>query len=96
MVTEQQQKEANKLISEKIETIANIMKECAIIAEANEVYFSFNPLDIWGMGGSYCPKSVYIDEHVDDLDSEQIQRILDTKEPSYNDYWGWRSSSMGC
>jgi hypothetical protein len=53
-VTEEQQKEANKLISDKLEQVYALIKECEKIADENQVSFNFQVE--YGMGGYYYPK----------------------------------------
>jgi hypothetical protein len=97
MSTEKDKKEALKLIDENIKAIGALMLECETLAEKNEVYFSFNPLDIYGMGGSYIPKTVYIKDYAEDLSPEDIEEIMQAE--SDDDYpvrWGWKASSTTC
>lgn len=95
MATEQEQKEALKKIHAHQDTIKSLTKEMVEIAEAAGVYFSF-PAASYGMGGSYTPKSVFLEENKDDLDEEEIKSIMEQEEPDYDDGWGWRASSQSC
>lgn len=100
-----EKREASAAISNLLEQAQEILRKAQAIADKSMVWFSFDPLDIYGAGISYDPgwaeerkntfeerKEEYPEEYADMTYQEFLEDYVDDFEnPS-----GWYSSSQGC